>query len=180
MAKIGRPGGLIDYDTEDNLQRRLRHEEPVYRIIRPRTVLYAVLIAAVSALMVYTFATRSSLGLNVLHDRNPLYVRLADGSVRNAYTVRVINTALEERPFRIEIIGIPDARLDVVGETTTADQSAVVSVDPDQTRELRVLVTVPKSEADKASRALRFRLTDLVTGATANTDDFFLSSGGTP
>jgi cytochrome c oxidase accessory protein FixG len=179
MAKIGRPSGLIAYDTEVNVQRRLKHEEPVYRIVRARTVLYAALIALVGGLMLFTFATRTSLGLSVLHDRNPLFVKLADGGVRNAYTVRVINKALEERPFRLEIIGIADARLDVVGENTTADQSAVVSVDPDQTRELRVLVTVPKGE-DKPSRNLRFRLTDLVTGATANTDDFFLGPGATP
>jgi polyferredoxin len=27
----------------------------------------------------------------VLHERNPLFVRLSDGSIRNAYTVRLLN-----------------------------------------------------------------------------------------
>ena len=47
----------------------------------------------------------------------------------------------------------------------------VLEVGPDQTRELRVLVTLPKGE-DK-TRNVRFRLTDIVTGAIASVDDFF-------
>ena len=50
--------------------------------------------------------------------------------------------------------------------------AAVLEVGPDQTRELRVLVTVPKAD-DAPSRTIRFRLTDIVSGATASTDDFF-------
>ena len=41
--------------------------------------------------MIYALATRSNDGVSVLHDRNPLFVRLSDGSLRNAYTVRIIN-----------------------------------------------------------------------------------------
>jgi cytochrome c oxidase accessory protein FixG len=174
MAKIGRPSGLIAYDTDINLQRRLQHEEPIYKIVRARTVLYAALIALVGGLMIYTLATRNTLGLNVLHDRNPLFVRLADGSIRNAYTVRLVNKTLEERPFRLELLGIGNAKLDIVGEPASSDQSALITVGPDQTRELRVLVTVAKS-GDEHSRALRFRLTDVVSGATTATDDFFKS-----
>ena len=47
MAKIGRPTGLIGYDTELNVQRRIAREEPVVRIVRPRTILYAAIIALV-------------------------------------------------------------------------------------------------------------------------------------
>ena len=35
--------------------------------------------------MLYTLATGRVLDVSVLHDRNPLFVSLSDGSVRNAY-----------------------------------------------------------------------------------------------
>jgi polyferredoxin len=179
MAKVGRPSGLIAYDTDVNIHRRLEHEEPIYRIVRPRTVLYAALIAVVGGLMLYALATRTTVGLNVLHDRNPVFVRLADGSIRNAYTVRIINKTLEEAPFRLEIIGIPSARLEIVGENGGGEQSTTVSVGPDQTSELRALVTVPKGD-DQPTRNIRFRLTNVATGQDVSTDDFFRGTGGTP
>jgi polyferredoxin len=179
MSRIGRPTGLIGYDTEMNLQRRIAHEEPITRIVRPRTILYTALIVLVAALMTWTFAARKTLGLSVLHDRNPLYVRLADGAVRNGFTVRLSNKALEERPFRIELIGLPDAQMEVVGTPRTAEQSALLSVEPDQTRELRVLVTLPKGE-DLSTRGIRFRLTDVATGATSIVDDTFQGPRSAP
>ncbi|MCP8936985.1 cytochrome c oxidase accessory protein CcoG [Alsobacter sp. SYSU M60028] len=176
MAKIGRPSGLIGYDTDENVKRRIAREEPVVRIIRPRTVLYAGLIVGVGALMTATLATRTTLGVSALHDRNPVFVKLADGGVRNAYTVRLTNKALEARPFRLEVLGLPDATLDVVGEPHRAEQSAVLEVESDQTRELRVLVTNPRA-LDNPSTPVRFRLTDITTGVTAQTGDFFKGPG---
>ena len=41
MAKIGRPPNLIAYDSERNLELRAGRP-PVYRLVRPRTILYAV------------------------------------------------------------------------------------------------------------------------------------------
>ena len=34
---------------------------------------------------------RALLDVNVLHDRNPVAVKLSDGSIRNAYTMRLLN-----------------------------------------------------------------------------------------
>jgi cytochrome c oxidase accessory protein FixG len=174
MSKIGRPTGLIGYDTDLNVQLRLQHEEPVVKIVRARSVLYVALIALVGGLMLYTFINRNSLGVSVLHDRNPVFVRLSDGSLQNGWTVRLTNKTLESRPYRLEIIGLPDARLEIAGVSRTADQSALIEVEPDQTRELRAYVTLP--EGEKKTRPVRFRLTDVMTGATASADDFFQGS----
>ena len=179
MAKIGRPTGLIAYDTDVNVQRRIARQEPIIRIVRPRTILYTVLIVVIAGFMSWQMLTRTTLGVSALHDRNPLFVRLADGSIRNAFTVRLSNKTLEARPFRLELIGLTDAAMDVAGLPQTAERSALLEVGPDQTRELRVLVTVPKS-AGETDRTIRFRLTDVVSGATASADDFFHGSGSAP
>ena len=71
MTKIGRPTRLIGYDNDINIQRRIAGKPPIYRIVRPRTVVYAVMIAVVGAIMLYALLTRSLLDVNVLHDRNP-------------------------------------------------------------------------------------------------------------
>src|SRR5262249_32639849 len=74
MIKVGRPTGLIAYDNDVNIHRRLEGKPNIYRLLRARTVVYAGIIMLVGAIMLYSLATRSYLGLSVLHDRNPLFV----------------------------------------------------------------------------------------------------------
>jgi polyferredoxin len=61
MLKIGRPARLIAYDTDINVKRRQQSEKPIYRIVRARTVLYAVIIAVVGIVMAYTLATATAM-----------------------------------------------------------------------------------------------------------------------
>jgi hypothetical protein len=46
---------------------------------------------------------------------SPVYVRLADGSIRNAYTLHILNKALETRLFELTIAGLPGVDIKLVG-----------------------------------------------------------------
>jgi cytochrome c oxidase accessory protein FixG len=173
MAKIGRPSRLIAYDTDVNIERRRRGEASVYRFLRPRTVLYAAIIAVVGSVMLYALATRTSEGLSVIHDRNPIYVRLADGELRNGFTVRILNKSLQMRRFVLTVDGLPDLDLKVVGDHPGTGRMVVVAVGPDQTQELRVLVSTYSRLPPAASIPLTFRITDADTGRTAGATDHF-------
>jgi cytochrome c oxidase accessory protein FixG len=142
MDKVNLPRGLIGYDTIANVARREAGERTSIRPIRPRTILYAGLIALVGAIMVFTLISRADLDLNVLRDRNPLFVRLSDGSVRNGYTVKVLNKAHEERTFELAVNGLGrDARLKVVGGES--GNTVNIVVEPDKLRSVKVFVTAP-------------------------------------
>ena len=95
MTKLGRPTGLIAYDTDLNIKQRIEGKQAFYKLVRMRTALYAAIIAVVGGIMIYTLATRDSEGISVIHDRNPMYVRLSDGALRNGYTIRIVNKQLE-------------------------------------------------------------------------------------
>jgi cytochrome c oxidase accessory protein FixG len=172
MDKIGRPQGLIAYDTDMNVQARIEGRPEVRRILRPRTLFYAGLIALVGSVMVASLAMRENLFLSVMHDRNPLFVRLSDGSIRNGFTIRVANKNFDGRRYVLTVEGLPKARIDVIGGEIDQQGRAIVTVGPDQTLEARVLVTDTASSAND-STDLRFVLTDLATGDTASTSDHF-------
>jgi cytochrome c oxidase accessory protein FixG len=142
MSKVGRPSRLIAYDTEMNIERRQCGKASIYRPIRVRTVTYAVLILAIGGFMSFTLATRSDVRLSLLHDRNPLTVKLKDGSVRNAYTARLSNMTAEARRFTLDVSGLKGAEVEVVGAEPDAQGHIMIETGPDQTREARVLVTV--------------------------------------
>jgi len=175
MKKVGRSSGLIAYDTDLNVRRRLAGQKPIYRLIRARTVIYLAIIAIAGLLMLYTLATRSALALNVLHDRNPLSVALSDGSVRNAYTIHFLNKLNELRTVALEIDGLPDSVVHVVGSDIITVGPPLVALAPDQTREVRVLVTVPAGREIDKSTPVVFRTRDVVTGETATAQDHFIA-----
>ena len=115
---------------------------PIFKLVRPRTVLYAAVIAVVGGvMMLYTLATRESEGISVIHDRNPMFVRLSDGAMRNGYTIRIVNKQLRQRDFILAFNGLPASLIDFVGVPPRADGQLLIDVGPDQTREVRVLVT---------------------------------------
>jgi cytochrome c oxidase accessory protein FixG len=172
MTKIGRPPRLIAYDTDLNIQRRQRGEPTSFRFVRARTVLYAAIIAVVGGLLLYTLVTRQAQGLSVLHDRNPLAVLLADGAVRNGYTLRILNKELREREFTLTVQGLNEASLDVVGITPRADGRIVVAVGPDQSRELRALVTA-RRDIPPVMTDISFLAVDTQSGERAQAPDHF-------
>jgi len=172
MAKIDRPLNLIAYDTEMNVKARMEGRPEVRRIVRPRTILYSALIVVVSAVMLASLAMRQHIDLSVMHDRNPLFVRLSDGAIRNGFTIRVANKNLDERRYSLTVDGVAEAKIDIVGGLIDQQDRPVLTVGPDQTLEARVLVT---SHAAKlpSSTDIRFTLTDLTSGDTARAKDHF-------
>ena len=175
MRKLGRPPRLIGYDNEMNIERRKAGKAPVFRIVRPRTLIYSSIIALVGGIMLYTLATRSLLDMNVLHDRNPVAVKLSDGSVRNAYTVRLLNKRGFDRVIAIDVDGPVNATVHVVGvDSVTPDRPEIV-IGRDQTTELRLLITAPSESNPEKSVPVNFHVTDIGLGEVASATDHFVS-----
>ena len=175
MKKVGRPTGLISYDNDINIARRQKGEAPIYRIIRPRTVVYVLVIALVGGLMLYTLATRSLLEMNVLHDRNPVAVKLSDGSIRNAYTVRLLNKSGFDRVVAIDADGPVNATVHVVGADSVTPDRPMIVIGRDQTTELRLLVTAPEENNPEKSVPVHFHVTDIGLGVAASATDNFVA-----
>jgi cytochrome c oxidase accessory protein FixG len=173
MRKIGRPERLIAYDTDVNIRRRLEGKASVFQPVRVRTVLYTVLILGIGGLMVGKFATRADANVAVIHDRNPLFVPLSSGEIRNAYTVRFSNMAPKERRLALEISGLPGARFEIVGEGKGQQGSQTLDMGPDQTRETRLLVFSGGAKLDSNSIPLTFLLKDEAGKTVATARDFF-------
>jgi cytochrome c oxidase accessory protein FixG len=172
MTKLGRATGLIAYDTDINIKRRQDGKPGFVKIVRGRTVSYMVLMVAIAGIMLYALATRHESGIAVIHDRNPLAVLLKDGSVRNGYTLRIINKRLTAREFALSIAGPKGTQLDIVGTPPRADGRALITVGPDQTREVRAVVT-HKGPDPVTMAPITFYATDAASGErTAAVDHF--------
>jgi cytochrome c oxidase accessory protein FixG len=170
MRKIGRPERLIAYDTEVNVKRRMSGLPTMFNPVRARTVLYTLMIAVIGGLMLYTLATRHSVALSVIHDRNPIFVKLADGAIRNGYNLRIINKERTTREFSLSVEGLPASVVEIVGLPRGARK--VIEVGPDQTQEARVLIS-NYDHNPPSSTPIRFHIIDTQTGERAHADDHF-------
>jgi cytochrome c oxidase accessory protein FixG len=155
MVKVGRPKGLIAYDTDAAVLDRSQGRKGIYRLVRSRTVFYAVAVMAVSGLMIWGLANRSPVEAHALRDRNPTFVRLRDDSVRDGYTLKVANRAFEDRTFLVTAEGIPGLRVWTPG--AQGDGPVRMHVRANEVAALRVFVTAPPSALTASSQPLTFR-----------------------
>jgi cytochrome c oxidase accessory protein FixG len=160
MKKLGRAPNLIGYDTLANDRRRAAGLPTHYRLLRPRTILYATLLLLLGLGMLYLLATRSDLDISVLHDRSPMFVRLSDGALRNGYTVHALNKQHAARRLILSVEGLPGAELTVIGD----QQGGALDVPPDDLRSFRVYVREPAGAIASPSTPFSFVLTDAATG----------------
>lgn len=168
MAKLDRPRGLIDYEAWSNIERERRNEFVGRRVIRPKTIGLGLSVVALVGVMGVSLSMRDDAKITVLHDRNPIAVRLSDGRTRNGYAVRLYNKADVERSFELAVSGLRDASVEVVGEESP------VGIASDTTRELRVLVTTTADDR----QPITFSVTDAETGRAVTAQDVFIPFEG--
>ncbi len=120
--------------------------------------------------MLYALMTRHAFDISVIHDRNPVFVRLSDGAIRNGFTMRILNKQLETRRFALSVNGLPGGVVEIVG--LPLGSANVVEVGPDQSREFRVLVNNYEF-APPSSTPITFHLRDLASGVWAQAHDNF-------
>ncbi|MCK5276409.1 MAG: cytochrome c oxidase accessory protein CcoG [Alphaproteobacteria bacterium] len=175
MERLDLPKGLIRLDTVSNQVARAQGGAAPFRLLRPRTLIYTGLLALVAAVMMYGLATRSTLEVNLLRDRNALFVMLSDGTIRNGYTFKIINRARADREFILTVSGIEGATLAVLGGSS-GSRAAVFSTRPDQVETYRVFITAPRQSLDGESTDISFVLEEdaMENGENVIQDTVFL------
>jgi cytochrome c oxidase accessory protein FixG len=166
MDRIGKPRGLIDYMAlkDEAAERAGDKPKNVWKhIFRPRTILYTSLWSVIGIAMVVALFMRSPFGINITPVRNPLFVTLSDGTIRNTYELRLHNKHGEDRQFEISVTA--DQPLVV---TMEGQEGTVVTVPADATATQRLYVTAPPGSA--AASHLRTDMRIWVTDMTQKTE----------
>ncbi|MBD3729616.1 MAG: cytochrome c oxidase accessory protein CcoG [Sphingomonadales bacterium] len=147
MKDIGRPRGLIDYATLEDCEREKAGapaRSPMKALLHPRTIVYFVIWGGIGVALLFLLGNRSHTDISVAPDRNPPFMLMSDGSVRNAYTVKLRNMESRPREMRVTIAGIPGAKMwtdDM--DRAAAAETLVREVPADQTLPLRIYVVAP-------------------------------------
>ena len=173
MEKVDRPLNLITLDSERNVYNRQTGMPTESRLVRPRTMVYVAILAIIGIGVLIGLAGRDSLDLNVLPDRNPLFVKLADGSIRNGYTVKVMNRVREPKTYALTLDGLEGATLSVFGEDQSNNQTVLLDAKPDQVSTYRLFITQPPAAVAEPVMSFDVVMTNQAEGDVYRFDTIF-------
>ena len=148
MAEIGRPRGLIDYATLEDCEHEAAGGTPrsVWKtLFRPRVLAYFSVWGGIGLAMLFALGVRTHTDMTVEQDRNPPFMVLSNGDVRNAYTIRLRNMESRPRDMEITMIGLEKGVM--WSDDMARDKAArmlVREVSADATRIVRAYVVAPR------------------------------------
>ncbi|MFT7253332.1 MAG: cytochrome c oxidase accessory protein FixG, partial [Paracoccaceae bacterium] len=173
MAKIGSPRGLIDYMalTDEQNERSGRPKISIWKhVFHFRTMFYTALWSGIGVALVVLLFIRSEIDVTIAPIRNPVFVTMSDGSIRNAYDLRLRNMYSEDRLFEVSLTAE-----DVLQASLEGTEMLSVWVPADSSFMQRVYVTArPNSQAANRDRTeFRFWVEDQLSGDRTFGDTVF-------
>ena len=149
MDKLGAPRGLIRFASERELAGAPKRggDGRGRWVPGPRVLVYAGLLLLFSVLSVWTLSQRSTLRVDVIRDRGLLSRETAEGRIENDYTLKLINMEEAVRTFRVEVVGLPDLKIEGGSEFT---------VGPGSIHTVPLVVSSPAEAAPAGVRPIEF------------------------
>ena len=173
MVQVDRPRGLIDYCTEEDAEAEKKGDPPrsvLRTLFRPRTIAYFAIWTSIGAAMLFALGARTRLDISAQQDRNPIFVRLSDGAIRNAYTVKLRNMETRRRDVEVRVAGLPGAKIWTdAGSREKASDAVRAAVAADSVTKLRLFLTLPA--AGPARQDFRFTVRALDREGGGDSED---------
>jgi cytochrome c oxidase accessory protein FixG len=147
MDKVARPRGLIRYSTENALAGGWDRARMVRRVLRPRVLVYGVVLLALSLGLAASLVVRMPLKVDVVRDRAALARIVAGGRLENVYRLQLMNATEQEQVLRVQAHGLPGL--------VVADEEPF-AVGPAQARWVAVRLQLPAEQAQPGSHPVYF------------------------
>ncbi|MEJ2602812.1 MAG: cytochrome c oxidase accessory protein CcoG [Gammaproteobacteria bacterium] len=122
MDRMGYPRKLIKYSTQHAI------DGETTRVLRPRVIVYGILLLILMSGFSYALSQRSALTLDIIRDRNALYREVGDGYIENSYQLKLINKTDMAHSYRLAVAGIDGAQVDVPTGDIRLDAGEVLGV----------------------------------------------------
>ena len=160
MGKLGRPGRLIDFASEAGVVPKPRRLLP-----RPKILIFGAAMMVTLALLGYGLFSVQKVTVDLQPQRNPPFVRLSDGSVRNDYLLRVDHRLPALAAVAVSVEGLPGATVRF-GES----EGPTLALGEDRSGSDRLMITLPRAALDTAGldadghKPITLVLTDAANG----------------
>jgi cytochrome c oxidase accessory protein FixG len=151
MDGIGRPRGLIRYSSRDELAGQPR------RILRPRIVIYPLLLAVVWGALAYALWHRAPADVTVLRAIGSPFTVMPSGLVMNQIRVKIVNRDSVDRQYHVELLepaGAGPAGLELIAPENP------LPVHAGKSATAPFFVTAPRAAFEDGRRDVQLRIDD--------------------
>jgi len=166
MDKMGYARGLVKFTTQQGLARGWSRAQIWRRVLRPRVLVYAGVLLAISLGLAVSLALRTPFKVDVVRDRGAMARIVAGGAVENVYRLQIMNATESHQRFAIGASGL-------TGLVVTSEPE--VEVDATASRWVAVRLQIPQQGAAAGgSHPIRFELRMLDGDARVSEKSVFL------
>lgn len=145
MDKTNQPRGLIRYASYKEL---LHDSRGLPMLLRPRVIIYSLILLTALSGVIYGFTHLSATEFKVVHERQPTFVRLSDGSIQNKYTLKLLNKTKTPITVHYSITGIEGASLHGIDNQLVVEPGKVVP--------MTALVRIPQEQLSEEITPITF------------------------
>ena len=136
MDKMNYPRGLIRYSTEHAMQAKWGNKEIIKHILRPRTLIYGVILALIIIATGVALTLRMPLKVDVIRDRASAAREEDNGMIENHYRLQIMNVSEIAHRYVIGVTGlagieVENDRIVEIPALTTQSVSVEVHVPPE-------------------------------------------------
>lgn len=163
MARLDRPAGLIRFDVEDAVQRP-GFAAPRLEWLRPKALAFGLAALIALGLSGYGMATLADVTAHVEPQRNPPFVQLSDGSVRNDYALRLAHRRGGLDAVALHVEGLEGAELRLGAHEGAPARALRASIGASRSLDERLLITLPRRAAPQGRADIEVVLTDPASG----------------
>jgi len=170
MKRVGRPPRLIGYTTEVDARLETAGKPALpalRRLLRPRTLIYLTAWSAVGLAMLFSLGTRTRLTVEALQNRNPMWVRLSDGTIRNSYSINVRNMEGRPRNVELHLQGVDAVIWTEQGSREAATRTIRLTVPADQVAKVPLFLAAPAPEDEHTPITFTARALDREGGVAS-------------
>jgi cytochrome c oxidase accessory protein FixG len=163
MEKMDRAPWLITWDTLARQEARAVGRQEKLHLVRPRSIIYFAAFLLCGTLVLVGLLTRATTNLSVIHDRAPLFVRLKDGGIRNAYTVKIANKTQNGATYVMSVSGLAAQRLSLPEQNPAFGDSVHLAIAPGSVGDFRLILQGRPGDLPDGRETVAFTLLNETT-----------------
>jgi cytochrome c oxidase accessory protein FixG len=166
MERIGKSRGLIRFASKFELE---RHASDRGRLLRAGPSIYAAVASIAFTVIIVGVIAKSDVGINVRHERDPLFTVMSDGTIQNSYEVSLLNKTEVGDTFEFRVEGLDGVR-------SNLDDGGAIALASGQIRHMAVRLRAPRAQLPGERQGVRFVLRSRTRpAAVAHYDTVFMA-----
>jgi cytochrome c oxidase accessory protein FixG len=170
MDKMGYARGLVKYSTQNAVNQGWSHGQMLQRILRPRVMIYASILALLVIGLLTSLWLRTSFRVDVVRDRGVM-ARLADGGMlENVYRLQIMNATETTQHYQLNATGVSNLAI----ESDVAEANKTVTVNSAESRWIPVRLQIPDGSIATGSHHIQFEVQSVESKETVVEKSIFL------